>query len=784
MKAELKKNSVNQIIKGTNIFEEGDEITEIGLVVKGRIRVQAEGVNLVVGSGNFLGLCDLLDGVHHVTYMADTNSVVYAFPTSSLNGTIRALIKANKDYAPLMVSTLSKYIRELSKILNDLEAGAADTYHFLKQAYQSYLDIGKKNGAKTSPFRNIEDLDERDELVTVDFEKVEYYRACAELSPEIQKAYFGSSMIISVSHIMEQVALASTLIEQCRDTAEYLKALAQPLVLDARSLYISVLQQANMLQRAGDGVSEVTSLFDDIVDRINSVENLLNERAGVKLDVDHEFMEEAYFNLINGGSSASNAAGGMADVDGELALVEEHFVSTDELLGSLDQILEYAALEDEKAVMLRHDIDEFEALSDKFSTDDSARALRRSIVKVYYELYKKVFLKDFASVEETPVVIDLFLRYGFLSERLVSENIQEELLLIDRTDSGIGSCAVYDMKEWLTLILKGKKEPSKSEFDLDYDANLRELRKTGQITVEQQQELAKDLNAKFDYEIQNIFKVNHRILFGQVSAFVPFLFTEGCGSSISRAYLSKDKINAAIQRLLHIDYSVFYRESLYTKEGSQFTKEYIQEEVFPDILVFPCYGSKSVMWQEISGRRRNSKGRFLLPVFLESELDTEMIRLFARFRWELCRTMQGSSWNNVQIKSLTSEYADFIQFYRKNRDLSEDKKEKLKMQIQKCRNNTREVFVVDYENWIRHEANGGLVLSKPVREILATYCPFTKEMRDKIAEQPMFREAMTRFNRERGKRLKEYDLKTRVWEKDGVEVPKEILNTIHFYTEF
>lgn len=785
MKAELKKNSVNQIIKGTNIFEEGDEITEIGLVVKGRVHVQAEGVNLVLGSGNFLGLCDLLDGVHHVTYSADINSVIYAFPSTSLNGTIRALIKANKDYAPLMVSTLSKYIRELSKILNDLEDGAGATWQFLKDAYQSYLDIGKRTGAKTTPLRSIEDLSERDEMGTADFEKVEYYRVCAELPSEIQKAYFGSSAIISVYHIMEQVGLVSTLVEQCRADAEYLKALAQPLVLDNRSLYVSVLQQATMLQRAGSDTSEVTSLFDDTVDRINSLENLLSERASVKLDVDHEFMEEAYFNLLNGGSGGMAVSGsGMADIDGDLALVEEQFISTDELIDSLGQILDYAEFDDEKAMNLRNDIDAFAALNDKFSTEDEVRALRRSIIKVYYDLYKKVFLKDYASKEETPIVIDLFLRYGLLSEKLISESIQEELLSLDRTYSGIGNCSVYDMKEWLTLILKGEKEPSKSEFDLDYDANLREMRKTGQITAEQQQVMAKDLNAKFDYEIQNMFKTNHRILFGQISAFVPFLFTEGCGSSLNRAYLSKDKINAAVQRLLHIDYSAFYRESLYAKEGSPFTKEYIQEEVFPDILVLPCYGSKSVMWQEISGRRRNSKGRFLLPVFLESELDAEMIRLFGRFRWELCRTIQGSSWNNVQIKSLTSEYCDFIQFYRKNRDLSEDKKEKLKMQIQKCRNNTREVFVVDYENWIKHEANGGLVLSKPVREILATYCPFVKEMRDKIGEQPMFRDAMARFNRERGKRLKEYDLKTRVWEKDGIDVPQEVKNTMRFYIEY
>ena len=69
MKAELKRNNVNQIIKGTNIFEAGDEVTEIGLVIKGRVCVQADGVKTVIGSGNFLGLCDLTEKVHRVTMM-------------------------------------------------------------------------------------------------------------------------------------------------------------------------------------------------------------------------------------------------------------------------------------------------------------------------------------------------------------------------------------------------------------------------------------------------------------------------------------------------------------------------------------------------------------------------------------------------------------------------------------------------------------------------------------------------------------------------------------------
>ena len=337
------------------------------------------------------------------------------------------------------------------------------------------------------------------------------------------------------------------------------------------------------------------------------------------------------------------------------------------------------------------------------------------------------------------------------------------------------------MKEWLTEIYEGRKEPSKNEFDMDYFDNLRDMRKTGRISVDEELSLSRDTAAKFDYEIQNMFKTNHRLIFGQVSVFVPFLYTEGCTGSFKRCILSKDKINISVNKLLHIDYSAFYRESLYSGELEKFRKEYIMEEVFPDFIVFPTFGSNGIMWQELSGRKRNTKGRFLLPAFMDTDIDSAMIKLFGRFRWELCRTMQGASWNNIQLKSLTSEYSDFVQFYRKNRELSDDKKEKLKMQIKKCRNNTREVFVIDYENWIKHEANGGLCLSKPVREILATYCPFTKELREKVGEQPLYQEAMTRFMRERGKKLKEYDLRFRVWQKDKLEIPKEISDTRDFY---
>ena len=48
MNTERKTYCVNQIMKGEIIFERGSEAAYVGLVLKGRVRIQAEGVNLVI----------------------------------------------------------------------------------------------------------------------------------------------------------------------------------------------------------------------------------------------------------------------------------------------------------------------------------------------------------------------------------------------------------------------------------------------------------------------------------------------------------------------------------------------------------------------------------------------------------------------------------------------------------------------------------------------------------------------------------------------------------------
>ena len=77
-------------------------------------------------------------------------------------------------------------------------------------------------------------------------------------------------------------------------------------------------------------------------------------------------------------------------------------------------------------------------------------------------------------------------------------------------------------------------------------------------------------------------------------------------------------------------------------------------------------------------------------------------------------------WNNLHYPSLTSEYTDYLQFYRKNSDLSPEAKVKIKTQLTQNGNRHRDVFTKDYADWILRDAKGAMRVNRVVRNILYT----------------------------------------------------------------
>lgn len=445
-----------------------------------------------------------------------------------------------------------------------------------------------------------------------------------------------------------------------------------------------------------------------------------------------------------------------------------------QLKGSLAKIVEYAHMDDEDAEAFIGLITRFKGWSNKSSTDDETRRLRKEITDGFYKLYYHVFIESLKD-SGLPNYINMFLNFGYIDEELLKP---ADCVALYRAahdmDELFKDKQIYTVYRWLRLIYAGKKSPSRNSLDQNYDEYVREQARLGNLNAE---EAMNDRHGMLDFEIKNMFAHANKMAFGRVSTFVPILYDENMQRPAGSMLCTAESIMKVINDTRAIDYSLFYRSTVYTDEKIGITREYVYYEILPDIILMPCVGTYGVMWQEIEGRNRLSPARFMLPILCASNLESIMLNLLGRFRWELCKRIQGQYWNVPTEKSLTAEYYDYIQFYKKNHDLSEAVKDKIKSALTSCRNNYSLVFAKDYEQWILYESSGSSRLNKVARLILAKYCPFVKSIRDALQVNPAYTKDFEQYDRSMQPQRKRMDTICRTLEAKGIPIPQEILDT-------
>ena len=776
MKQKINLNAVNQFPKGTIIYIEGEPLSSIALVIKGHVQIHHEGARYMMGPGSFLAVSDVLHGKYQSTYTAMEDVAFYAFDVDHKDD-LEGILSINKDYNGFFIMSMNRVISELGKLYKDILKHGLGLYNFLTDTFKLYFESASKLGYTARKPKWVDELKEFESSIAPDLEKINYYKEGALIPADVIKSYYSHSSIITMYQLEDQIELINQLNEILQDYSGKLFVMSECLINDTdTSLFGLMAAYAIEVTNADGNNLDLIDNMDSIIEEINRTEVFFKNRLGREMKINRKRMEEAYHLLITG------TKGKEMSVQTYLKYsMEDAQKIIAELGQSYKQILDYSGMDPDIAKKSQDVMLDFVNLRDRLSMDDNARKIRKQLTDQHYEIYKKVFLKAYKD-KNVPRVIDMFLKYGYADERLLDNEQLLSLYFLEEEDDS-GNIYVYNMKEWLKLIYEGKKEPSKNEFDLEYNEMISSLKNKGKITDKQAKEYATDMERKLDYEINNMFRYNNRTTNGQISTFAPVLHKDMMYGQPDKSYVKPSVMKEAINKLMEIDYSVFDRETLYVNKEKNIEKEYIVERVFPDIVLMPTLGINGVMWQEITGKKRNSPGRFLFPIFCETNLFLNLVKVCGRFRWEMCRTIEGTAWNDIKVKSLTSEYSDYLQFYRKNRELSEERREKLKLQIQKGRNNSREIFVIDYEAWVNYESKGAIKLNKPVREIMATYCPFAKKLRDKFTIQPVFEEAYARFIRTRLKKVRETEGRHRLLQKENIELTKELVDTLIYYKE-
>lgn len=458
------------------------------------------------------------------------------------------------------------------------------------------------------------------------------------------------------------------------------------------------------------------------------------------------------------------------DQNGEIPLIKN----------SMDIILSYSDFDKNKALNLKELIKEYKALPDRRNTTDSVRRLRKQLTDAFYELYPVCFLKSRENPMSIPVEVRMFLFFGFFDEELAGPDNTEILYRIITSYRPDEEGHVYTLYQWLMMVQDGVVTPSRNEFEQDYEAYMKEQRDRGDITEEEYQSGLKNSVSKLMYEINNLFKMGNRMTFGKVSSFQPFFDSDNVIMDLENAYRSASKVNEAINNIKNIDKSIFRREREYRNEELGLKNIPIHVEVIPNVILFPNVGTRAALWQEIEGKKRDSKARMIMPIFLAEDMTKAFTALCGEYRWEITKTEQGVHWNDLKDLSLTSEYNDYIQFYRKNRDLNADQKEKIKKQIQKAGSNLRRTFVSDYNVYINSESNGSPLMNKVAISILFTYCPFSLGYRERLKTSPIYSNELNKFETKKEERIRPIINIVKKLENIGIDAPKELLDEIEY----
>lgn len=776
MELKMNLNALNQLVKGSVIFTEGDPVYAIALVLKGRVLIHNNGAKIIANSGVFLGINDLYAGKYQSNFTAIDDLLIYVFSVNQIDQ-LEQLLSSNMDYHGFMVASNNRLIYDLNQIYQGLHKHISEIHEFLSDNYKEYLMTAQRLGYRVRTSQRIEEvyLPEHDLEILED--RINYYCECKALPLDVVKAFYSYGNLITLYQLEDQVGIINQQIELLKKLSKFYITMMQCLFDESESCLFQLIAGLTLEVSRSDGDNkELLDIMDKTIEELNKAEKFVGRMLGFSHIINRQRMEEIYHLLL------TDAKGTKVSTETYLKYPKvEAEQALEEMANSFQKLLDYSGLDAEKTEYMKNTLLDYINLKDRNSSDTTARTIRRNLATNHYELYKLIFLKAYHD-KDIPKIVDLFLKYGYADEPLLSkEQLLSLYFLKDMPKTG--PCQVYNIKEWLTLIYQGKKEPSKNEFDMEYPEYITSLKKQGRLSEKEAKEWLTNPECRLDYEIQNMFRYNNRTTSGQIFSFVPILQKDMLGNDFQRLYINSEKVNDTLQNLLKIDYSIFDHEVIYTNEKKNIVKEYVIKRVYPDIILMPTVGSNGIMWQEITGRKRDSSARFLLPIFVESNLTTLMVRMFGRYRWEMCRTVEGTAWNDIKHKSLTSEYSDYLQFYRKNKELSEEKKEKIKNQIQKGRNNSREIFVMDYEQWINFESKGAIKLNKPVREIMATYCPFSKEIRERIKMQPLFAEAMARYYREKQKKVRETESRIRLLQKEQIEIAQELIDTLEYYKE-
>lgn len=746
------------------IYESGQKLTALYMIIKGSAEVSCEVGSYELHNGDVIGLPDMLHKEVYFRYVAKEALTVMEYPADT--EALQIVFTAGRDAVRYFQSSLFRQINEILLKYQNIKARYDSHREYLINGYENYFRICEKNHISPGELEAYGDFMEVQPEPPLPYWFSGYYSTMEQMlsvwDHNNTDMNFLSGFMSKTCEDMEHiVGLCAGMQERIQDIREMIM---NENSLDLLELYVSLYGRLTVKNGMEDvSVILVQRVIQDLLVRM--------EKQGF---AEKDFYQQRKMEYEKQTVMAAQQSKKQQE---EASRLDADIVK--ELKNSLAQILTFAGCDKEFAASFREHVEHYRKLVNKNSTEDDVRTLRMHITKEFNRLYAQAFEQSLKETE-IPKVVWMFFAFGYVDEELAGLDHAVYLYRMANhlpTDPAQG---VYSYYEWLKAIYEGKKEPCRNEFDMDFGEFLHEQVRLGKITKEEERASLGDREARVRYELENVFPSVNKTTSGRISTYCPLFSEHNLLKQIDQALVTSKRITQARDLIRSVDYGAYFRETIYTNPAEGIQKEFIHVEVLPDFILMPNIGTRGIMWQEIEGKRRTTPARMMLSLMHLEDVQTTLLKLTGQFRWEMCKREQGARWNDVSERSLTSEYFDYAQFYKKNNDLSSEAKEKIKNDLVKVKNSFKELFVRDYCIWIQFESNGAPRLNKVVRGILFTYCPFSAELREKLGINPMYKDMIAHYTMKLAQKCHRMDNLIQKQKNAGKSIPQEIWNEQEF----
>lgn len=750
----------SQILKDQIIFEKEASLSTVGIIEEGSVLLQLPEGNIQLTEGDVVGLLDLGNTMHSYTYTAQTDVVIDFRPVKNLEFFQKLLAEDDELNLIFLKASISllKHVRESYTMLRY----ACDSlYSNLLSFDQDYTRFCQQ--MDITP-RQLPDFDELKPIIldTTSLSALDHYYNELDTLLEDDSlgklwSYHGFCMGIILSAVRDSKSFLSVF----QELGDYSHSLSHFLIadntLDFLTLFCSLLPKTEILSSEYEKITQtIGRLFIFADDSIAISKELFNTR------------KKSYQKLLQKLETTALAE------EEKITAERKHAEIKNALANSAEQLLSFARMPKDFCMEFLTNLSAYKKMPDKTATTKEAHDLRNALTDEFLLLYENIFFTSL-NASLLPAPVRMFLYFGYVDFSLCGEENAYALFELANTIQIDENNQIYPFYDYLKLIYKGEKQPHKNEFDQSYPAYIRSLVTDGYITKEQGSARLSDPKEQVLFELKQFFRLNSRVTYGRISCYCPLLTEHDFIKNPEDILVTNKALWEAFSAARQVDFSCFYREYVYSNRSLTNGRTTLKKEILPEFILMPNIGSRQMMWQEAETGNIHTPATFVLPILSLLDLPQAILKLMGEFRFNICKREEGMRWNDITSPSLTSEYFDYLQFYKKNKDLSPETKESIKTLLQRSRNRYQEAFIYEYIQYLQYESNGSPRLNKISRRIMMTYCPFPKEIRSQLADNPLFKQSIAKVEANNMKEKKRINHDVYIIQRNNRgEIPEEL----------